>query len=286
MEYITLNTGAKIPQVGFGVFQIRDIEECKRVVLDAIKAGYRLIDTAASYGNEEAVGAAIKEAIDEGLVTRGELFITSKMWVSDMRNYEDAKKAIDTSLSKLGLEYLDLYILHQAMADYFSAYRALEDAYKEGKLKAIGVSNFFPAILANLCEIVEVKPAVNQVELHPFFAQEAALENMARYGVAPEAWAPLAEGKHGIFTHPLLSEIGAKHGKSAAQVALRWNLQRGVIILPKSTHVERMKQNIDLFDFVLTAEEMASISKLTLDHSEIINHFDPQLVSFLLQRKI
>ena len=286
MEYITLNTGAKMPQVGFGVFQIPDAEQCKQVVLEAIKAGYRSFDTAASYMNEEAVGEAIKEAIETGLVTREELFITSKMWVQDMWNYEDASKAIEASLCKLGLEYLDLYLLHQAMGDYFSAYRAMEDAYKAGKLKAIGVSNFFPAILANLYEIVEIKPAVNQVELHPFFAQEDALKLMKDLGVAPEAWAPLAEGKHGIFTHPLLSEIGAKYGKTPAQVALRWNVQRGVIILPKSTNTDRMKQNMDIFDFNMTEEEMEQITALTLDHSEIINHFDPNLVRFLVNRKI
>ncbi|MBR3345032.1 MAG: aldo/keto reductase [Solobacterium sp.] len=286
MEYVTLNTGAKMPQVGFGVFQIPDADECKRVVLDAIKAGYRSFDTAASYMNEEAVGAAIKEAIETGLVTREELFITSKMWVQDMKNYDMAKKAIETSLEKLGLEYLDLYLLHQAMGDYFSAYRAMEDAYKEGKLKAIGVSNFFPNVLMNLVENVEIKPAVNQVELHPFFAQTAALENMKELGIQPEAWAPLAEGKHGIFTDPELTAIGAKYGKSAAQVVLKWNVQRGVVILPKSTKPERMAQNKDLFDFTLTDEEMEQITAKSLDHSEIINHFDPKLVQFLNRRNI
>ena len=286
MEYVTLNTGAKMPQVGFGVFQIPDPDECKRVVLDAIKAGYRSFGSAASYMNEEAVGAAIREAIESGFVTREELFITSKMWVQDMKNYDMAKKAIETSLEKLGLEYLDLYLLHQAMGDYFSAYRAMEDAYKEGKLKAIGVSNFFPNVLMNLVENVEIKPAVNQVELHPFFAQTAALENMKELGIQPEAWAPLSEGKHGIFTDPELTAIGAKYGKSAAQVVLRWNVQRGVVILPKSTKPERMAQNKDLFDFTLTDEEMEQITAKSLDHSEIINHFDPKLVQFLNRRNI
>ena len=286
MNYVTLNTGAKMPQIGFGVFQIPDAEECKRVVLDAIKAGYRSFDTAASYMNEPAVGAAIKEAIDTGLVTREELFITSKMWVQDMKNYDMAKKAIETSLNNLGLEYLDLYLLHQAMGNYFEAYRAMEDAYKEGKLKAIGVSNFFPHVLVNFCETVEIIPAVNQVELHPFFAQTEALEVMKEYGVQPEAWAPLAEGKHGIFTDPMLTEIGAKYGKTAAQVVLRWNVQRGVVILPKSTKYERMLQNKDILDFELTNEEMEKITALSLDHSEIINHFDPKLVQFLNRRNI
>ncbi len=286
MNYVTLNTGAKMPQIGFGVFQIPDAAECKRVVIDAIKAGYRSFDTAASYMNEEAVGAAIKEAIETGLVTREELFITSKMWVQDMKNYDMAKKAIETSLNKLGLEYLDLYLLHQAMGNYFEAYRAMEDAYKEGKLKAIGVSNFFPHVLVNFCETVEIIPAVNQVELHPFFAQTQALEVMKEYGVQPEAWAPLAEGKHGIFTDPMLTEIGQKYGKSAAQVVLRWNVQRGVVILPKSTKPERMLQNKDILDFELTDEEMEKITSLSLDHSEIINHFDPKLVQFLNRRNI
>lgn len=286
MEYVTLNTGAKMPMIGFGVFQIPDATECKRVVLDAIKTGYRLIDTAASYMNEEAVGEAIQEAIESGICTREELFITSKMWVQDMKNYDTAKAAIETSLKKLGLEYLDCYLLHQAMGNYFESYRAMEDAYKEGKLKAIGVSNFFPSILANLCENVEVIPAMNQVELHPYFAQVDALETMKEYGVQPEAWAPLAEGKHGIFTDPMLTEIGEKYGKSAAQVVLRWNVQRGVVIIPKSTHVERMQQNIDILDFSLTEEEMDKISALTLDHSEIINHFDPKIVKFLNHHNI
>ncbi len=286
MEYVTLNTGAKMPIVGFGVFQIPDPEICKQTIISAIKAGYRSFDTAASYMNEEAVGAGIKEAIESGLVTREELFITSKMWVQDMKNYEMAKKAIETSLEKLGLDYLDLYILHQAMGNYFEAYRALEDAYEEGKLKAIGVSNFFPHTLVNLCENVRIIPAVNQVELHPFFAQTAALDVMKEYGIQPEAWAPLAEGKHDIFKHPVLTEIGEKYGKSPAQVALRWNVQRGVVILPKSTKPERMAENKDLFDFALTKEEMDRITALTLDHSEIINHFDPKLVQFLNRRNI
>ena len=286
MEYVTLNTGAKMPQIGFGVYQIRDHDICKQTVLEAIRTGYRLIDTAASYMNEEAVGEAIAEAIAEGTVTRDELFITSKMWVQDMKNYEDARKAVDTSLQKLGLEYLDLYLLHQAMGNYFEAYRAMEDAYKEGKLKTIGVSNFFPHTLTNFCENVEIIPAVNQVELHPFFAQTKALEVMKEYGVQAEAWAPMAEGKHNIFTHPVLTEIGGKYGKTAAQTALRWNLQRGVVILPKTTRKERMIENMDILDFSLSEEEMNAISALTLDHSEIIDHFDPALVKFINNRKI
>lgn len=286
MEYRTLNTGAKIPMAVFGVFQITDRDTCIQAVEDAVRAGYRAIDTAASYGNEEAVGEAVRRLIQDGVVKREDLFIISKMWVQDMKNYDMASKAIDASLKNLGLDYLDLYLEHQAMGNYFEAYRAMEDAYKAGRLKAIGVSNFFPAILSNFCENVEIIPAVNQVELHPWFAQEDALKVMDRYGVVPQAWASLAEGKHGIFTDPDLTAIGKKYGKSAAQVALRWNVQRGVVVNAKSTKPERIRQNLDIFDFQLTDEEMKKISSKTLDHSEIINHFDPELVIFLNNSKI
>ena len=278
MEYITLNTGAKMPLEGFGVFQIPDAAECERVVYDAIKTGYRLLDTAAAYMNEEALGKAVKKAIADGIVTREELFITTKVWVQDQKNEETAYEAVKTSLAKLDLEYVDLVLLHQALGDYFAAYRGITKAYKEGLTKAVGVSNFYPFVLANFCENVEVIPAVNQVELHPFFQQEDAIKLMREYGIAPQAWGPLAEGKHGIFTDPELTEIGAKYGKSAAQVVLRWNTQRGVSVLPKSTHVERMEQNLNIWDFELTEEEMKKIGEKDLGHSEIINHFDPQLV--------
>lgn len=281
MEYTLLNTGAKMPLEGFGVFQIPDAKECEQVVYDAIRTGYRLLDTAASYGNEEALGNGVKRAISEGLVTREELFVTTKVWVSDMKTEETAYEAVKTSLKKLDMEYVDLVLLHQALGDYFAAYRGITRAYKEGLAKAIGVSNFYPFVLANLCANVEVIPAVNQVELHPFFQQEDALALMKEYGVAPQAWGPLAEGKHGIFTDPVLTKIGEKYGKSAAQVVLRWNTQRGVSVLPKSVHVERMKQNIDIWDFTLTEEEMAEIAKMDMGHSEIINHFDPQIVKWL-----
>jgi diketogulonate reductase-like aldo/keto reductase len=281
MEYVTLNTGKKMPMAGFGVFQVPDHDECRRIVKEAIETGYRLIDTAAAYGNEKAVGEAVRECIDEGIVTREDLFITSKLWVADMKNYDTAKAGIERSLENLGLDYLDLYLEHQAMGNYFEAYRAMEDAYKEGKLKAIGVSNFFPATLANFCLNADVVPAVNQVELHPFFAQEDALKNMKDFGVVPEAWAPLAEGRHHIFTDPDLTEIGKKYGKTAAQTAMRWNIQRGAVVIAKTTHKERMKENIDVFDFTLTDEEMKRISAKTLDHGEIINHFDPAIVKML-----
>lgn len=281
MEYVTLNNGIKMPLEGFGVFQVPDPAQCKQAVLDAINSGYRLIDTAAAYMNEEAVGAAIKESG----VDRSELFITTKLWVQDA-DYESAKKAIETSLEKLGLDYLDLYLIHQPMGDYAGAYRAMEEAYKEGKLRAIGVCNFYPARLADLCETVDVILAVNQVELHPFFQQEDALALMKEYGVRPEAWGPFAEGNHGIFTHPVLSSIGEKYGKSAAQVALRWNVQRGVVVIPKSVHKDRMEQNMNIWDFELSEEDMNEIAKLDIGHSEIVNHDDPNFVKMLHGLKV
>lgn len=281
MEYLTLNTGAKMPQEGFGVFQIPDAEQCEQVVYDAIKTGYRLIDTATAYGNEEAVGKGVARAIQDEIVTREELFITTKVWVTDMGTEEAAYQAVQASLERLHMDYADLILLHQPMNDYFAAYRGITKAYKEGLTKAIGVANFYPAILANFCEVAEVTPAVNQVELHPYFVQQGALENMKAYGIVPQAWGPLAEGKHGIFTDPELTAIGEKYGKTPAQVALRWNAQRGVSIIPKSVHVERMEQNIDIWDFSLTEEEMNTIAEKDLGHSEIVNHDDPAFVKFI-----
>ena len=287
MEFAMLNNGIKMPMEGFGVFQVRDKEECKRSVLDAIKAGYRLIDTAASYTNEDAVGEAVKEAVAQGICTREELFITSKMWVQDMQNYETAKAAIDASLNAMGLEYLDLYLLHQAMKDYFSAWRAMEDAYKEGKLRAIGVSNFYPHTLTNFCETVEIKPMVNQVELHPYFTQENALETMKYYEVQSEAWAPLGGGRYKPFDDPMLQKIAAAHGKTVGQVILRWNVQRGVVVIPKSTHKERIEENIDIWDFTLTEEEMKRIASLDMGYEgTAVKHFDPEFVRMCNQRKI
>lgn len=287
MEYTTLNNGLKMPLEGFGVFQVRDKEECKQSVLEAIKAGYRLIDTAASYTNEDAVGEAVREAIREGICTREELFITSKMWVQDMKDYDSAKKAIDASLEKSGLEYLDLYLLHQAMGDYFSAYRAMEDAYKEGKLKAIGVSNFYPHTLVNFCSVVEITPAVNQVELHPFFTQPHALEIMNEYHIQAEAWAPLGGGRYDAFNNEVLKEIAEKHNKSIGQVMLRWNVQRGVVVIPKSTHVERIKENMDIWDFMLSEEEMHQISSLDKGYvGTAVKHFDTDFVKMVVSRKI
>ena len=281
MEFITLNNGVKMPLEGFGVFQVPDPAQCEQAVLDAIASGYRLIDTAAAYMNEKAVGEAIKKSG----VPLEELFITTKLWVQDA-SYEAAKKAIQTSLDNLGLSYLDLYLIHQPMGDYVGAYRAMEEVYKEGKLKAIGVCNFYPHRLADLCETVEVIPAVNQVELHPFFQQENALALMKEYGVVPEAWGPFAEGNHGIFTHPVLTAIGQKYGKSAAQVALRWNVQRGVVVIPKSVHKERIEQNMNIWDFQLSDEDMAEIAKLDIGHSEIVDHSDPAFVKMLHSLKV
>ena len=281
VETVKLNNGIEMPLEGFGVFQVPDPAVCEQAVLDAIATGYRLIDTAAAYMNEEAVGRAIAKCG----VPREELFVTTKLWVQDA-SYEGAKQAIETSMKKLGLDYIDLYLIHQPMGDYIGAYRAMEEAYKAGKLKAIGVCNFYPNRLADLCETVEVKPAVNQVELHPFFQQENALALMKQYGVHPEAWGPFAEGNHGIFTHPVLTKIGQKYGKSAAQVALRWNVQRGVTVIPKSVHKERMEQNMAIWDFQLSNEDMAEIAGLDIGHSEIVDHSDPKFVQMLHQMKI
>ena len=281
MEFVTLSNGVQMPLEGFGVFQVPEAAICEQAVSDAFSVGYRLIDTAAAYFNEEAVGAAIAKSG----IPREELFVTTKLWVQDA-SYEAAKKAIQTSLDNLGLSYIDLYLIHQPMSDYVGAYRAMEEAYKEGKLKAIGVCNFYPHRLADLCETVEVIPAVNQVELHPFFAQTRAVENMKSLHVQPEAWGPMAEGKHDIFTHPILTELGRKYGKTAAQVALRWNAQRGVVIIPKSTHKERMEENFNIWDFALSDEDMAAIAKLDLGRSEIIDHSAAETAQFLNSWKI
>ena len=241
MLYTTLNNGLKMPMLGFGVYQVPDPAVCEKAVSEAISAGYRLIDTAAAYMNEEAVGRAVKKSG----VKREDLFITTKLWVQDA-SYEKAKDAIETS----------------------------------------GVSNFYPHILTDFCETVDIIPAVNQVELHPFFAQENALKTMKEYGVTPEAWGPFAEGKHGIFTHPVLTEIAKKYGKSTAQVALRWNIQRGVVVIPKSTHENRIKENIDVFDFELSPEDMAKINALSLDRSEIVDHTNPAFIKMIHSLKI
>lgn len=287
MEYTTLSNNLEMPMVGFGVFQVTDKEECKQSVLSAIRTGYRLIDTATVYGNEDAVGDAIREAIEEGICTREELFITSKLWVQDMANYDMAKAGIEASLEKSGLKYFDLYLLHQAMGDYFSAWRALENAYENGKLKAIGVSNFYAHVLANFCETVRIKPMVNQVELHPYFAQPAALETMKRYQVQPEAWAPLGGGRHKPFDNETLKSIADTHDKTIAQVILRWNLQRGVTVIPKSVKQARIEENFDVWDFTLSDQEMERINRLDLGYvGEAVKHFNPDFVRGCLGVKI
>lgn len=281
MEYVTLNNGVKMPMEGFGVFQVPEAAVCEQAVSDALAVGYRLIDTAAAYFNEEAVGTAIQKSG----IAREELFLTTKLWIQDA-GYESAKRAFQVSLDKLGTDYIDLYLIHQPMNDYYGAWRAMEEMYGEGRIRAIGVCNFYPDRLTDLCLNAKVIPAVNQVELHPFFAQTSALENMKAFGVQPEAWGPMAEGKHGIFTHPVLTEIGAKYGKSAAQTALRWNVQRGVVIIPKSTHRERMEENFNIWDFSLSDEDMAAIATLDLGHSEIIDHSTAETAKFLNGWKI
>lgn len=283
MDFVTLNNGIKMPMEGFGVFQVPDHQECEDVVYHAISSGYRLIDTAAAYMNEKAVGNAIQRAIKDGIVTRDELFITTKLWVQD---YDHVQEAIDRSLDLLGLDYIDLYLFHQPMDNYIGAYRVMEDNYKTGKLKAIGVCNCYPHVLADICETVEIIPAVNQIELHPFFQQPLALKTAKEYGVICEAWGPFAEGKHGIFTHPVLSEIGKKYNKTAAQVALRWNIDRGVVVIPKSVHYERIEQNIDVWDFKLDEEDMKAIEKLDIGKSEIVDHFNPEFVKMIHSVKV
>lgn len=281
MDYVTLNNGVKMPLEGFGVFQVPDPAQCEHAVRDAIDTGYRLIDTAAAYMNEQAVGTAIAKCN----VPREALFITTKLWVQDA-GYEAAKKAIQTSLSNLGLDYLDLYLIHQPVGDYIGAWRAMEEAYQEGKLRAIGVCNFNAARLLDFCESVNVKPAVNQIEIHPFFHQNEAMKIMSDCGVIPEAWGPFAEGQFGIFTNPVLTEIGRAHGKTAAQVALRWNIQRGVVVIPKTVHKDRMEQNFDIWDFSLTKDEMEKINILDMGHSGIVDHNNPEFIKMLHNLKV
>lgn len=281
MEYRELYNGTKIPMLGFGVFQIPDYETAKKTVLNALKTGYRLIDTAQAYGNEKAVGDAIRESG----IPREEIFVTTKLWIQDF-SYDGARKATETSLERLGVDYIDLMLLHQPMGDYSSAWKALEQLYREGKLKAIGMANCYPHVIADLCETFEIRPMVNQVEIHPFFQQQANLDIMKEYGVVPEAWAPFNEGKRDFFSNPILTQIGEKYGKSAAQVALRWNIQRGVVVIPKTVHEDRMKQNFDVFDFVLSDGDMEQIKTMDIGHSEIVNHFDPQWIKMLHAWKI
>ena len=280
MEYKVLTNGIKMPMEGFGVFQVRDKEECKESVLNAIRAGYRLIDTAASYTNEDAVGEAVCEAIAEGICTREELFITTKLWISDA-GYEPDRKAFEESMSKLGLDYLDLYLIHQPYGDVYGSWRAMEELYREGRIRAIGVSNFYPDRLQDLILHNEVAPAVNQVETHPFHQQTAAAEFMRTKGVQIESWAPFAEGKNGLFSNEVLLAVAARYKKTVAQVVLRWLIQRGVVCIPKSVHAERIAENFDVFGFALDAEDMAVIASLDRPESSFLDHRDPETVEWL-----
>lgn len=266
MDYLKLNNGVLMPRMGYGVYQVTP-EECERCVADALSVGYRMIDTAQAYHNEEGVGSAIKKSG----VAREDIFLVSKVWISNY-GYEKAKASIDESLRKLGTDYIDLMLLHQPFCDRYGAYRALQDAYKEGKLRAIGVSNFYPDHFIDIASNMEIVPAVNQVETHVFDQQTEAQGIMKEFGTHIMSWGPLAEGRNNFFTNETLAAIGAKYGKSVAQVALRWLLQRGIIIIPKSTHIERMQQNIDIFDFSLTDEDMDAIAKLDTGKSLFFDH--------------
>ena len=281
MNELTLANGVRMPQEGFGVFQIPDHEEAKRVVRDALACGYRLVDTAAAYLNERAVGEAIRES---GL-PREAVFVETKIWVQDY-GYERTLRAIDAALERLGLDFIDLLLLHQPIGDWPGAWRALETAYRAGKLRAIGMANCYPHVLADVCLTAAIRPMVNQVEIHPFFQQERNLTTMRDYGVVPQAWGPFAEGGHGIFTHPVLTEIGRAHGKTAAQVALRWSVQRGVCVLPKSVHRERLAENLAIWDFTLSDDEMERIRALDTGHSDIVDHFDPAFVKMLHNHRV
>ncbi len=276
MEYRELYNGVKIPMLGFGVYQIPEYTQAKNTVLTALKTGYRLIDTAQGYMNEKAVGDAIKESG----IPREEIFITTKLWIQDF-SYDGAIKATELSMERLGVDYIDLMLLHQPMGDYIGAWRGLEKLYKDGKLKAIGMANCYPHVLADLCETFAIKPMLNQVEMHPFFQQQLNIDIMKEYHVVPEAWAPFNEGLHDFFKNPILTEIGSRYGKTAAQVALRWNIQRGVVVIPKSVHEDRIRQNFDVFDFSLTKEDMDKIKAMDIGRSEIVDHFDPKWIKLL-----
>ena len=275
MQTVTLNNGVQMPILGFGVYQI-PAEQTEQAVTDALAAGYRHIDTAAAYGNEEAVGRAIKSSG----IPRDELFVTTKLWVSDAGE-DNAKRAFETSLQRLGLDHLDLYLIHQPFGDYYSSWRAMQDLHRQGVIKAIGVSNFHPDRLVDLIDHNEITPAVNQIETHPYFQRTADQELMRERGVQIESWGPFAEGRNNLFTDPTLSEIGAAHGKSVAQVVLRWLIQRDVVVIPKSVRPERMAENFDVFDFTLTDDEMTRIAGMDTGTSAFFDHCDPAMVSQL-----
>lgn len=277
MEYVTLSNGIKMPIVGYGVYQVSK-EECERCVLDALKAGYRSLDTAQSYFNEEEVGNAIQKSG----VPREDIFLTTKVWIEHY-GYDECRKSVETSLKKLKTDYLDLVLLHQPFADYYGAWRALEDLYEEGTIRAIGVSNFAPDRLVDIASFNRIAPMVNQVETHPFNQQTEAKQWMDKYHIQHEAWAPFGEGRKGLFDNPVLTTIGEKYGKSAAQVILRWHIQRNTVVIPKSTHYERMAQNIDVFDFKLAEEDMKQIAALDKKESSFFSHTDPNMVEWFVK---
>jgi len=281
MQTVTLNTGTEMPLLGFGVFQMRDVAECERSVADALAAGYRLIDTAASYLNEEAVGRALRQSG----VPRGELFVTTKLWVQDTGE-ENTTKAFDASLKRLSLDYLDLYLIHQPYGDYYGSWRAMRALNEQGAVRAIGVSNFYPDRLVDLIDRTGFTPAVNQIETHPYFQRQADHDLMVERGVQHESWGGLAEGRNNLFSDPILTEIGAGHGKSVAQVVLRWLTQRNIVVIPKSVRPERMAQNLDVFDFTLTDDEMARIAAIDTGTTLFFDHRDPAMVSAIGNRPI
>lgn len=277
MEFIKLNNGVKMPQLGYGVYQVTK-EECERCVLDALKAGYRAIDTAQSYFNEEEVGNAIRKSG----IPREEIFLTSKVWVEHY-GYEECKASVFESMKKLKMDYIDLMLLHQPFADYYGAWRALEELYEEGKLRAIGISNFYPDRMVDLASFSRIRPMVNQIEIHPHNQQKTAKEWNEKYGIQVEAWAPFGEGRGGMFELPELKIIGEKYKKSPAQIILRWHLQRGIVVIPKSTHAERMEENMNVFDFELSEEDMNIIAALDKETSSFFSHQDPAMVEWFVQ---
>ena len=276
MQTVKLSNGVEMPQLGYGVYQVAK-EECERCVLDALEVGYRSLDTAQAYYNEEEVGAAIEKSG----VPRSEIFLTTKVWLTRFGE-ADTRRSVLESMEKLRTDYLDLMLLHQPFGDIYGAWRALEQLYKEGKIRAIGISNFYPNMVVEFASLNEIAPMVNQVELHPHYQQAEALEWMKKYGIAPEAWAPFGEGRGGLFSNGTLSKIGGKYGKSAAQVMLRWNLQRGVIVIPKSVHKERMAENFDVFDFELSQADMEEIAGLDSGKSSFFHHQDPKIVEWFM----
>ncbi|MFF7607929.1 aldo/keto reductase [Streptomyces parvulus] len=281
MQTVTLNNGVQMPLLGFGVYQI-PAEDTERAVTEALAAGYRLLDTAAAYGNEEAVGRAIRSSG----IPRDDLFVTTKLWVQDTPAQDNTRRAFETSLARLGLDHLDLYLMHQPFGDVYGQWRAMEDIHREGRAKAIGVANFYPDRLVDLIVNNEITPQVNQIETHPFFQRAAYQDLMSEHGVRIQSWGGFAEGRNDLFGNPLLAGIGKEYGKSVAQVVLRWLTQRGVVAIPKSVHAERMAENIDVFDFRLTDEQMTRIATLDTGGSLFFDHYDPEIVTWLAKRRL